>query len=628
MRALTLEGSEAAPKPGSNDWADQPTIYLMSLVIFASLEREVQGEGDVFLPALIPALILLHLLASPYTKVEESFNLQAAHDILAYGIPDRDIDDHLRAEYDHMTFPGVVPRTFVGALVLATGSKIAGGMWGVRRQILVRGVLGLLNALALLRFRFAVRRAFGSGVANWYVLLQACQFHTMYYASRTLPNMFALGLSTVALAELLPTAPTTPAAVRKRRRLAIYLLTLTGIIFRSELALLLAAQTTWLLLSRRQHSSTRLSILHEAIPAGLAGLVIGLVVTIPIDSFFWLDFPLWPEWTGFQYNALQGRSTAWGTSPAWWYFLNAVPRLLMNPLSWQVCIPVAVGMRATRGPALDVLAPLLAFIALYSAQPHKEWRFIVYAVPGLTAVAALGANWIWTRRRKTAVYRVLALALVASTLASFAASTAMLAVSRLNYPGADALTALHRRAHGEKKIIRVHVDGLACSTGITRFLELVPPDTLIDGGGGGGGGEAAASAHKRRQRDSLWMYDKTEDAAKLATEDFWARFDYVIVETPESVVGGQWEQVEVVSGFAGVAVVQPGEAIEPVSAASKSRKHGSAVDVAALLELWWRQFSGLARRHVTRGWWVQVRMEPKLRILRKIASHQGVVRID
>lgn len=68
---------------------------------------------------LFPLLIYIHLLLSPYTKVEESFNIQAVHDILRYGIPSKSIPDAFQENYDHFTFPGAVPRTFVGALLLA-----------------------------------------------------------------------------------------------------------------------------------------------------------------------------------------------------------------------------------------------------------------------------------------------------------------------------------------------------------------------------------------------------------------------------------------------------------------------------------------------------------------------------
>lgn len=61
---------------------------------------------------------------------------------------------------------------------------------------LVRAILGLYNAFSILAFRNAIARAFGRNTANWYIILQASQFHVMFYASRTLPNFFAFGLST------------------------------------------------------------------------------------------------------------------------------------------------------------------------------------------------------------------------------------------------------------------------------------------------------------------------------------------------------------------------------------------------------------------------------------------------
>jgi alpha-1,6-mannosyltransferase len=165
---------------------------------------------------LIPTFILIHLFVSPYTKVEESFNIQAIHDILVHGIPGSNVDQFLTANYDHVSFPGSVPRTFAGALVLSgLGSPFMGlarsmgdvqllgeevrdalGMMDRADHVcVVRGVLGLLNAAALVAFGQSVQKAFGTSAGIWYALFQASQFHIIYYASRTLPNMFAFVFS-------------------------------------------------------------------------------------------------------------------------------------------------------------------------------------------------------------------------------------------------------------------------------------------------------------------------------------------------------------------------------------------------------------------------------------------------
>lgn len=60
---------------------------------------------------------------------------------------------------------------------------------------IVRAVLGLFNSIALISYASGVRRAYGKATAAWFTALQASQFHVLYYYSRTLPNMFAFGIS-------------------------------------------------------------------------------------------------------------------------------------------------------------------------------------------------------------------------------------------------------------------------------------------------------------------------------------------------------------------------------------------------------------------------------------------------
>lgn len=222
------------------------------------------------------------------------------------------------------------------------------------------------------------------------------------------------------------------------------------------------------------------------------------------------------------------------------------------------------------------------------------------------------------------MYRILSLALVASIIGSFAATGFMLAVSRLNYPGAEALNRLHALVpehHSPEhhpvgkagRIVNVHMDTLSCMTGITRFLQLpAPPLADLESAvvHGTGAGEKV-----------FWVYDKTEEDERLLDPLFWERFDWVLAERPEKVIG-RWEIVETVYGYAGMRVLRPGED-EGDEMARGLRDVGTIAregDVQAFWELVERY-----GRAVTRGWWVGERMEPRIRILKREREKAGVV---
>jgi alpha-1,6-mannosyltransferase len=394
------------------------------------------------------------------------------------------------------------------------------------------------------------------------------------------------------------TVPWSTSNISGYYRLCLYLLTIAGVVFRSELAILVGTITIYLFVTRQ------ISITSVIIPAGLGGLIIGLLCTVPLDSFFWQSFPLWPEWTGFYYNTIQGHSADWGVSPWHYYFANALPRLLLNPATYLLCIPVAVINTSTSRRSLDLLVPLLSFVALYSFLPHKEWRFILYVIPGLTAVAADGAAWIWNRRSKSILYATLSLALLGSVLVSFAGSTVILGISSLNYPGGEALHILHKEMeHPARNHFNVYFDNLACQTGVTRFLESHSgPQTVLDVL------EAQDTLHSR-----TWTYDKTEDPNVLLDPMFWVKFDYVLAESPEKVIGS-WEVIHTVYGFGGVKLLKPGE--ESGSLVENPNKMISQGRWASKVATTWHALERLLRNSLMRGYWAELRLEPKIRILR------------
>ena len=202
------------------------------------------------------------------------------------------------------------------------------------------------------------------------------------------------------------------------------------------------------------------------------------------------------------------------------------------------------------------------------------------------------------------MYLILTLLIVLSSLISLIASLGMLAISSLNYPGAEALNRMHKLSTSAKGGVRVHMDTMTCVTGVTRFLQ-IPPSNIT--------GERTS-----------WVYDKTEDPIELLHPDFWEKFDYALAEMPERVIG-KWEIVDTVAGFAGIGLLAPGEGtdmvlpwLQDLSSGDDDALYDSLLGVSntkmrAVLkggERW-------ARKYITRGWWAGIRMETKLRVLRK-----------
>ena len=172
-------------------------MSLIGKLTCVSHQNSSANVVDPLLNSLLFLVPLLHLLAAPYTKVEESFNLQASHDILVYGTPiGHSAGQRLAASYDHFDFPGAVPRTFVGAVTLSGLAQPIVALVGFQHaQFIIRALLGLFNALALLVFRRSLDASFGKVTGRCWVAFITSQFHLMFYLTRTLPNMYSFGLS-------------------------------------------------------------------------------------------------------------------------------------------------------------------------------------------------------------------------------------------------------------------------------------------------------------------------------------------------------------------------------------------------------------------------------------------------
>lgn len=500
------------------------------------------------LDAALVALVAYHLILAPYNKVEELFTLQAVHDILKYGVSSV-------ASFDHVQFPGAVPRTFVGALALATTAKPLlwlAELFGVdlsqptqfHVQFLVRALLGLANVWALISLRNAINKVTlrdktaKNGVRGlvgfWFSFLLLSQFHLLYYASRTLPNMVALPVVTYAVGRLV---------VGDLRGLV--LLGAAGAVFRLEVGLFggLIALVSSLGFGQ--------SNLFQNIFFLAAGAGAGFGLSLIVDSYFWGRWVV-PELASFMFNVVEGHSSEWGVEPLQNYFTKYLPQLFRPPVVLALLLPGFLtdpaddgvykleesGKRVNvvRHPARHSLHALFVasvlFVAAMSFQPHKEWRFIVYVVPVFTLQAANGlANinmkWAFSFANKVLLAIVVSLSLAGTALSLFSGYA-----SSYNYPGAAAIEFVNDYVVSNHNSLGfVYMDAAACMSGVSRFMEL---------------------------QNGTVVYDKTEDKAEILNH--WNDITVYIGEmlTEDSLVPyntKSWRIIEIVPKFDSISLL-------------------------------------------------------------------------
>lgn len=457
-------------KPFSDDLKPLFAIEL-------SMKEKTRGKlGEDLLWAMGLFLVCVaHAWGSPFTKVEESFNVQAVYDLRTWpaGLVNQDV---VKEKFDHVEFPGVVPRTFCGALVLAVlGDPVYAVMrWfplytnypdRVMELMAARLALGSLVVFSVFRLARMCRKHFGTGPTRLMWLLLCTQFHIPFYATRMLPNTFAMVLTTLASAEL----------VDDHAYRTVAFLVVSAIVFRCDTIVLLAPTAVWIWIAsvdgEMNEYKTLLKNGFKLFFVALFWTLVSLLATTYLDSKMWLrSFPFWPEGQVLIFNTVLDKSAQWGTSPFHWYISNALPRTLL------VSFPCVIfglffasndkqdGQRLAR-----VLIPALAFVFLYSFLPHKEVRFMFLVLPTFTMAAAVGANDVMNRvsdaglMSKQLRRAIVAAAVIACAIGSFTFSY----VSSQNYPAGYALRDLHLGLVGKHAF--VHVDAYSAMSGISRF---------------------------------------------------------------------------------------------------------------------------------------------------------------
>ena len=529
---------------------------------------------------------VIYQVVCPYTKVEESFGLQAMHDLHYHGVTPavtvawrREADSTL-LPYDHVQYPGVVPRSFVFPLLVAAASRVVtvtiSPLLSVLSenntstpinpnvvQTLCRFIILCATLHGWYRLAAALQRRYAPA-GTLLLLLTASQFHLPYYGSRPLPNTAALILCLHAWAAWFNGLGVYNNDSNRQHtnnnphiRTAARLLIVATAVVRCDVLLLLATcGLGWLVTGQLR--------LLEAIRLGITTGALTLLLTVPLESLLWCTASsptapcyhglLWPEGVVFYYNAILGKSENWGTSPWYWYLTSALPKALLGALFW---LPWSmVGLNNKSGWHVDTtfLLPLFAFagfVALYSCLGHKEVRFLFPALPLANALAAVGwAKWhrwafpvkkddgdaaksslslsLWLKR---AVYAAGCVLWVASTVTS----AVFVAVSQQNYPGGVALQYLSSHvASNATTPCRVYIDNAAAMTGVSLFGQRsVPQCSFVKAG------------YEEEHQDLISTATMTDVTFLITDEGGLGDDDFVTIHTVSGHPRLNWRKVAI-----------------------------------------------------------------------------------
>lgn len=411
---------------------------------------------------LVYTVALYHVYRAPYTKVEESFQVQAVHDILYLGI---DSNGSLEG-YDHVEFPGVVPRTCIGALVISL-LTLPWKLLSSDKVMVLMVARGVLAGLVCVGLRFFGRQLRESGgthslddrtayVEYIFGLVCMLQFHLPFYMSRMLPNTCALVLTCFGFGYWMRVLR----GVGKKTDVyaTVLILTCAAIVFRCDAIILVGLVGIHMVVT---HKVT----LGKGIWIGILSCVGSLVVTTLVDSYFWRRW-LWPEGEVLYFNTVLNKSKEWGVMPVHWYFTSALPRML------HVAYPMSFIGALVDSRARSMMIVAVGFVLLYSMLEHKEVRFLFPTLPLWNMSAALGIHTLFfiSKRRSVVLQGLLACCLGGLVLGC-ALTAVSSAASYRNYPGGVGLIDVIQMARVIPGNQTIHIDTLAATTGVSRFLQ-------------------------------------------------------------------------------------------------------------------------------------------------------------
>jgi alpha-1,6-mannosyltransferase len=380
---------------------------------------QIQARWTV---SLLLVTLFFFAIIAPFHKVEENFGTNFVFDVIS----GRDI-----GRFHHIEQDDWVPRSTLPFAVVGLLSRVSLFCFPwLPRPLHPRLWLGIISSVMFKNLLNAVGKHFSRNCSMVLCLLLAGQFHPMYYSSRLIINTFAIWLSIFGVVLLL-----------ERRPLhSILVLVASSFSIRLDVFPIAIGVGLDYLLFEDSYKSIWTRFFRGCL-AGMAGLVIAAILSIPFDSFFYNSFPQWSEISVIYFNIFENKSHIWGEYPWHWYVTNALPRALGFP-ALILFAPIRWNFQVVRIFVATVVVPVLVLSLL----PHKELRFIFPSIVCATCVIAIQIAQVWNRKSHRGITRfAISFAMATTAVISYV----RLIASSCNYPGGDFWTAFSPFLRGQ-----------------------------------------------------------------------------------------------------------------------------------------------------------------------------------
>lgn len=387
---------------------------------------------------ILEIINLLYCILFPFHKVEESFLLHATYDLI-YEVDINKFENHLS--------PDLVQRSFIGpcAIVYMFYPLISVIKMLIKTnfpmQIMIRFFLGTLTNISLIKISSAFNNKNDKKFHCLYLFITIIQFHYMYYSNRTLPNTFATIIGNLAIASLLS----------KKYQEFIWLSTFIGCVFRFDFGVFFVILSSILLI--KQKFSLKF-FLFNFIPA----FIFNTSFTVLVDSFFYRKI-IWPELTVFYFNVVENKSSNYGVSPFYWYFIVG----LFKSMGFLYIASFIYAIYSCKLFKSSLYLSATIFILTMSLLPHKEIRFLFFLIPFLNKYACqclikIGKSSLMNKLLVTGILSTNIILTVTQLKASYS-----------NYPGGPAVLELNQLIDPTMNA-HIHIGNFAAQNGVSKYL--------------------------------------------------------------------------------------------------------------------------------------------------------------